>query len=280
MAEPTAFQTKPIDQVEVGDWVWTQSAIDGDIALKQVARKFVHSANHLRVLVIVSEDGRKSRLKTTDNHPFFVPGSGWTAAEKLVAGDRLLQPDGAFTTVLQSRREEHPEGITVYNFEARDYHTYFVADAESNAPPVLVHNKSIRTTSDLPSFQGQPRSTIISQLQALGFRYLGKAANGGELWAVDLPNGTTLGVRIDPPNIRPQSLNFADEVPHVHKEVFHTQYTQQWATQPGRVPGQQSLNDANAPSTSPGETHIPVNPEAGPVDPHPGIYNDLGLGQR
>jgi hypothetical protein len=55
-------------------------------------------------------------------------------------GDMLLEPGLDGSTVVSSVREEHPEGVTVYNLEVEGAHTYFVRAEGSEVEPVWVHN--------------------------------------------------------------------------------------------------------------------------------------------
>jgi hypothetical protein len=79
---------------------------------------------------------------STPEHPYFVKNRGWILAKDLRAGDILLNVNGQEVVVEQVQHEILENPITVYNFEVKDYHTYFVAenvfaDAESF---ILVHN--------------------------------------------------------------------------------------------------------------------------------------------
>jgi hypothetical protein len=49
-------------------------------------------------------------------------------------------PDGSYATVALVAAEGHPEGVTVYNFEVRGDHTYFVSAAGQPDAAVWVHN--------------------------------------------------------------------------------------------------------------------------------------------
>jgi len=68
-----------------------------------------------------------------------VAGYGWQDAQLLRPGDRLLEPDQSLVTVISSVREEHPDGLTVYNFEVAGLHHYFVS-ASATDSLVLSHN--------------------------------------------------------------------------------------------------------------------------------------------
>jgi hypothetical protein len=65
--------------------------------------------------------------------------------------------------VTSNAREEHPEGITVYNVEVEGTHTYFVRAAGSDAEPIWVHNARYGVTDiypTLPEYNGG-RSTGV-----------------------------------------------------------------------------------------------------------------------
>src|SRR5439155_16510614 len=75
-------------------------------------------------------------VQSTEEHPFWKVGSGWTPAAELRLGDRLVG---------LSRETETLESLSfstnstrVFNLEVRDSHTYFVS---TNA--VLVHNACV-----------------------------------------------------------------------------------------------------------------------------------------
>ncbi|NQT12929.1 MAG: hypothetical protein HQ582_09275, partial [Planctomycetes bacterium] len=139
LAQPS---TKDIEAIRVGDLVLAQDPETGENCAKRVTQVFRHTADHVRVLEIaVGEESGTQTIRTTDNHPFWVPGQDWVDAGELRVGDPVLQSDGHTATITKSHREEHPRGVEVYNFEVEGFHTYFVAANSLNARPVLVHNK-------------------------------------------------------------------------------------------------------------------------------------------
>jgi hypothetical protein len=109
------------------------------VAPRRVKQVFRNTSDHLRVVRVRSESGDEQELRTTDEHPFFVPGRGWVTARSLEVGQTLLQADGRVATVAWTAREAHPEGVPVYNFEVEGFHTYYVAQRVEDTP-VLVHN--------------------------------------------------------------------------------------------------------------------------------------------
>ena len=121
---------KPIEEISVGDMVYSQDVETGEVGFKKVAQVFVRETNSLIYLSVNGDE-----IITTPKHPFYVPQKGWVEAKYLVAGDKLLLQSDEITELKQVRYEALEEPVTVYNFEVEDWHTYFVS--ENN---VLVHN--------------------------------------------------------------------------------------------------------------------------------------------
>jgi hypothetical protein len=136
----TSVVAKPIEQVQAGERVLSRDEHTGELVFRPVAQTFVRTSDHLRLLTFRTSEGVDEKIETTDEHPFWVEGTGWTAAKSLQAGQRLTEPDGSITTVVASARVDQPDGVTVYNFEVEDTHSYFVAARGSRGPPVWVHN--------------------------------------------------------------------------------------------------------------------------------------------
>jgi hypothetical protein len=76
-------------------------------------------------------------IRTTDEHPFWADGKGWTTAGELKAGDNLLASDKSKLPV--ENVSETGDTETVYNFRVADWHTYFVGN-EDWGFEVWVHN--------------------------------------------------------------------------------------------------------------------------------------------
>jgi hypothetical protein len=108
-ASSPARKTKSIEQIRPGDLVVARGEASGEVAPRRVKQVFRNTADHLRIVRVRSDDGVEQELRTTDEHPFLVPGRGWTAARSLEAGQPLLQADGRAATVAWTAREEHPE---------------------------------------------------------------------------------------------------------------------------------------------------------------------------
>jgi len=135
------YETRAIQDIREGDAVLARNENGRALGLKDVVETYVRTSDHLRILTFESEDGTRQTLKTTDEHPFWVVNQAeFVEAEKLCVGDQCAGPHGELQRLLSTVYESHPEGITVYNFQVEDYHTYFVREFPSAGTPVLVHN--------------------------------------------------------------------------------------------------------------------------------------------
>jgi hypothetical protein len=188
VADPAGLGTKPasdrttrnIEEIEEGDLVLSRDPETGEVAYKRVVEVFRRTSDHLRILTVRDPDGGEQEFSTTDEHPFWVPQTGWVKAGELRLGQHVEQDDGQLATVVATAYEPHPEGVTVYNFEVDDFHTYFVAQAGGiRGPPVLVHNAQYRRQNGqfggrigrppkppAPSAHGNTRSSAPATLYA------------------------------------------------------------------------------------------------------------------
>ena len=175
------YITKNIEDIKVGELVYAYDVSIGETVKRPVSNIFERQSDHLRFLTTREPDGKVQTIQTTDIHPFWVvtdaPDANRMAREMvsvenvgaddltfehknigstkdgyyveagdLEIGDTFIGPRGEITTLENSVREEHPGGITVYNFEVEGDHNYFViANLEAfhaGATPVLVHNSN------------------------------------------------------------------------------------------------------------------------------------------
>ena len=127
----TEHGLRPIEEIQAGDYVWSENTETGEKELKKVLGV---SVTETTVLVHVSmEDG--TEINTTENHPFYAEEKGWCAASGLEDGDILHAQDGSAVTVKDVEARQLDEAVKVYNLEIEEYHTYYVSGRE-----VLVHN--------------------------------------------------------------------------------------------------------------------------------------------
>jgi len=120
----------PIEDIKVGDYVYSEKAETGEKGYKEVLNVFVHETNEIIELQAGSES-----IETTEGHPFWVLDEGWVEAQNLVVGDRLVLYDESTVTIDSIRTVQKESPIKVYNFEVAEWHTYFIT--ESN---ILFHN--------------------------------------------------------------------------------------------------------------------------------------------
>ena len=145
----TAGGTKVIEDITVGDEVWSYNEDTGAIALKTVTAIMQHEVD---ATVEIGLEGET--IETTAEHPFFTQ-EGWKAAADLERDEQLRNKDGTWMPV-----KEHKflyQQRKVFNFEVEGWHTYFVG-----ALAWLVHNAQVCLTA---------------------------AAKAGEKWAIDILRG-------------------------------------------------------------------------------------------
>jgi RHS repeat-associated protein len=129
-----------IEAVAVGDLVYAYDDQTGDVALKEVVQLFRNETYELTT--VRTSDGQE--IISTPGHKYYTLNREWVSANELRAGDRLINLNGIVIIVEWIQHEIFESPVVVYNFEVKDYHTYFVA-SNINAPIqefVLVHNKN------------------------------------------------------------------------------------------------------------------------------------------
>lgn len=130
-----------MDEIKEGDVVLARDEFGDTIAQKKVTRVFRRMSDHLRLLTFEARDGTRQTIKTTDEHPFALADSlDFVPAGELAIGTEVPGPNGEIQNLVESLREEHPEGIPVFNFEVESFHTYFVSD-QTKTNAILVHNR-------------------------------------------------------------------------------------------------------------------------------------------
>ncbi len=154
-----------MDEVKVGDVVLARDEFGDTVAPKKVREIFRRTSDHLRHLTFEARDGTRQTIKTTDEHPFALADSlDFVPAGELTIGTEVPGPKGERQTLVASTREDHPEGIPVFNFEVEGFHTYFVS---TNASAVLVHN-----TCQTTILGENMRDRVIPFAEATGNRVL------------------------------------------------------------------------------------------------------------
>ena len=121
---------KPIEDIEIGDYVYASDPETGESGYKEVLQTFVNESSEL-VHIYVNGD----EIVSTPTHPFYSPKRGWTNAVDLKAGDILVLSNGEYVVVEQVQHEILETPVKVYNFEVQDFHTYYIGKNS-----IFVHN--------------------------------------------------------------------------------------------------------------------------------------------
>ncbi len=170
------YVTSNIENLRVGDTVLAFNPDTGQAEPRRIVDAFDRTTYRLRVLEIHDLDGTSQTIRTTDEHPFWVVDQqDFKPAGELEVGEELLGPRGEMQTLAATWAEEHPEGVTVYNFEVEGAHTYFVCASDLSETPVLVHNATAGTClhgnsklSRKPNHLYVIRNKITGQIQKYG----------------------------------------------------------------------------------------------------------------
>ena len=130
----------PIEQIRVGDIVLAHNPETGETLPKEVTTLFVNDAGSVWELSIEGEDGATELHRVTDNHPYWVEGTGWVEVKDLQPGMKIATGDGDTVTL----DNIFDTGVVerTFNFEVADFHTYFVGNQK-----VLVHNCNVVTAN-------------------------------------------------------------------------------------------------------------------------------------
>ena len=162
------YDTKNIEDIEVGDLVYSYDTATGEYSYNEVTDTFVRRSDHINYLTIQNEYGNEQTIETTDGHPFWVVSDEpdlsraassysdgiyhgelgvtengyWVEAKDLRVGDVFLGADGRLSTLTNAVRIEQSGGINVFNFTVEGNHNYFVLakDFCYGQSCVLVHN--------------------------------------------------------------------------------------------------------------------------------------------
>jgi hypothetical protein len=140
--------SKPIEEIQVGDFVWARAEHDpsAPAVLQKVVALYRNTAHDLQTLEVVGELGsaeplgQSVQIVATDEHPFYVVDVGWTTADAVQVGQKLVGAGGAVLTVVANRDWKPDGGVVVYNFQVEGDHTYFVGDIHAQGEWVWTHN--------------------------------------------------------------------------------------------------------------------------------------------
>lgn len=187
---------KPIEEIEIGDKVLAKDDETGEMAYKEVEWLFQREVEETYNLTV---GGRV--ITTTDEHPFWIVDEGWVKAKDLVAGDLLTTSDGKELAI--EKIEIKREHVVVYNFQVKDFHSYFVSNLgvwthnscfdagafEKKISNMNVNEKValVRTTAaDLAKMNGWTKDSKLSRMNGRDVYF---DTSSGKYYAVDTQHG-------------------------------------------------------------------------------------------
>ena len=188
---------KNIEDVEVGDKVWSKSDKTGEEGFKPVVTLFETKPTQLVHLTYRNRESKSARVSNssddddsdsntligTKEHPFWsVDRKEWVPMGELKEGEVLLLSGGSEALVEAKVFEDAKDGqtFTTYNFEVADWHTYFVApaNAREGQSSVWVHNKGLLCGD------GIYRATAA--YEKYGMKYITRLKRQGKINATDI----------------------------------------------------------------------------------------------
>ena len=126
---------KNIEDIREGDLVYAKNVETGEQDWKPVTHLF----NKYRLiydLTVKNETGHTERIKTTDDHPFYVTGVGFVDTVDLQPG-QIIETENHSKVTVESA-VTLGEYQTTYNLEVDDFHTYYATEHV-----LLVHNCNV-----------------------------------------------------------------------------------------------------------------------------------------
>jgi len=113
----------------------------------------------------------KPLITCTTEHPFYVHGKGWVAAQSLVVGDKIELQSGEDAYVDAIEYEKLAVPIQVYNFEVYEFHTYYVGSAcvlVRNACSQRAAMRQAKMSENIPLSQRPDRVEMVRMIGANG----------------------------------------------------------------------------------------------------------------
>jgi RHS repeat-associated protein len=162
---------KPIKDIEVGENVLAWAEWKDEYAYKPVTQIFTGEKEY-ELARITLDNGEV--IEATPEHPLYVSGAGWRAAQLVEPGDHLLRAGEDEAAVRQVSRYRHRE--VVFNLAIEDYATFLVG-----SDAVLAHNAKSSTS-------GNNSAAAKGRQKHQTYRYPGEA-NKRQNREVRVPSG-------------------------------------------------------------------------------------------
>jgi len=122
-----------IEDIQVGDTVYSIDLTTGEKVENPVI--WVQGTRYTEATYTIYAGNEE--IVTTYEHPFYVFGKEWVAAEDLAVGDVLMDMNGNEVAITKIVYTELDQPIQVYNFQVGGTHNYLITEAG-----ILVHNIS------------------------------------------------------------------------------------------------------------------------------------------
>ncbi|MGJ6967826.1 LamG-like jellyroll fold domain-containing protein [Streptosporangium sp. G11] len=160
--------TKPIEDVEVGDWVVAADTQTGLTAARQVSHLITGDGEKHLVRLTITADaktGESGTVVATDRHPFWVPDlHKWVTAGELLPGMLLRTSAGTYVQLAAIKKWTAPQ--RVHNFTVDGLHTYHVLAGDQ---AILIHNDGWnpfkKKGAPAPPSRPDPNATIRDLLK-------------------------------------------------------------------------------------------------------------------
>lgn len=180
-----------IEELQVGDLVWSWNEAAGAREANRVSRVLVHPRDF--GLIGIAVGGQV--VTTTPAHPVWLPAHGWTVAARIRPGDVMVGSDGG--TVVVEAMMSRPGGTSVYNIVVERAHTYYVRgdDAGPDDGHVLVHNPKGAGWCDIGGPYGRMRKN--SELKTVEANHFPASASYDNTPFAKVPVGQRPAVNMD-----------------------------------------------------------------------------------
>src|SRR5262249_49741691 len=109
----TASGMIPIEEIQTGDYVLAIDEKSGAASFREGIGTSATPGAALLDVAIITAEGEERRIRTTDEHPFWVDEKGWRRADQLQPGDMLNAAGSTYAIVLGLTFQS--ERATVYN---------------------------------------------------------------------------------------------------------------------------------------------------------------------
>ncbi len=163
---------KPIEQIQIGELVWSRNQITGLMSFNKVLQTINSIDPDTAYVTITDEKGNSQTIVSDSRHPYFgnygddstppkpspekdylgdMQNAYWINAGDLEVGHKVLDDDGNWQTVTSVRVEQTP--LNSYNLEVNSDHTFFIRGI-GGLDGIWVHNKNC--FDELPKDVGKP----------------------------------------------------------------------------------------------------------------------------